>query len=820
MFKNYFKTAYRNILKDKTSSLISIMGLAIGMACCILILIHVKDELTYNKFNDNLNNIYRINWTVKTNDRTDVYTSSPIPFSKNLTAKIPGIEKLAKIFQRTGQMETDRNDKGDKTDVKRFQEQSVYFVDQEMFKIFSIPFIGGDKNTALSAPNTIVITDEMATKYFGTVNPIGKLLLYDSKVVLQVVGIVKKMPANSDLKFDFLISFETIYHVENQAFADYIKNSWTFSPCDTWVLLKEGQSAQNIEQSLIQHLIENGTPRNHKLNSVRLQPFKKVHLYASDVIGNPSTSSITYVYIFIGIAFLILLIANVNFINLSIARSINRIKEVGLRKVLGAEKKQLIIQFLCSSLLVCLVAFVLAVILTEIALPALNRLTNKQFTWRSWVTIPNFIFFSSIFFITGILAGLYPAFFITRFKTALALKGKSGDQSKRNFVQKSLLIIQFTISIILIIGAIVIFQQMQYLRNKPLGFQKQQMLVVPLFGKGATGFTDIDSSMSQHIKLFSDELSTLSKIKSVTAASEMPGQGFTRIFSIPEGLSEHDETFVSWLSVEYNFIQALNIQLVAGRNFSKNNGTDLNNGFIVNEAAVRAYGWKNPENAIGKTFIRGKKQYYKKGQIIGVIKDFDFNSLNNPMEPLLIDLNPARLTQFAISIQPDHINETIERIKQTWNKIFPERGFDYSFLDKDIDNQYKDKENFSRMIEYFALAAILLCCSGLFGLALFIALKRTKEIGIRKVLGANSFSIVVLLSADFIKLVLVAALMASPVAWWLVHSWLQGFAYHVTIAWWVFVLATFLAVLITFITISVQSIKVALANPVKSLKSD
>jgi len=821
MFKNYFKIAYRELWKDKTSAAISIAGLAVGMACCMLIVIHIKDELGYNKFNTQLSSIYRINWITNNKGVVNEDSSTPIPFSKGLTQKIPGIEKVAKVFPRSGEMEAGRDEKGQAADKKRFQEQNVYFADQDLFSIFSIPFIAGDKNTALDVPNTVVITDEMAQKYFGSENPVGKSLFYDNKVLLKVNGVVKKMPDNSDLKFDFLISFETVYQAEAPAFADFMKNDWTFTPCDTWLLLKTGQQPANIQLSLNQHLQQNGTERNHKLNTVKLQPLADVHLYAAKILGNLSNSDITYIYVFAGIAFFILLIANVNFINLSVARSVNRIKEVGVRKVLGADRKQLIIQFLTATVVTSFIAFLLAGILTTVCLPVLNHLTNKQLTSASWLTINNILLFSVVFFTTGILAGLYPAFFITRFKMTSALLGKSGDYTKRNTIQKTLLVTQFTVSIILVIGTMVIFQQMQYLRNKPLGFQKQQIVVVPIFGSGAFSYgITIDSAMRHRMNTFSDRLTAYSKIKAVTAASEMPGQGFLRGLVIPQGAYETDNIFTSWLSADYNFIQTLNMKLVAGRTFSKATGTDHLNAFIINEAAVKAYGWRTPENALGKSFIRGKQANGKKGYIIGVVKDFDFNSLNNPMEPLVIDVNAPRFTQFAISIQPDNVNETIAHIKQEWDKMFPERVFEYSFLDKNIDNQYRDKENFSRMIEYFALAAILLSCSGLFSLAFFLAIKRTKEIGIRKVLGANISTIMLLLSLDFIKLVFISAVIASPIAWSLMHNWLQSFAYRIPIQWWVFVLATFIAVLIAFITISFQSIKAALVNPVKSLRSE
>jgi putative ABC transport system permease protein len=821
MLKNYFRTAYKNFLNDKTSALISVLGLAVGMCCCMLIFIHIKDELSFNKFNTRLADIYRINWLTKDNSGENTGATTPIPFSNALTQKIPGIEKLTKLYQRSGQMESGKDEPPGKSDTKRFQEQLVFFSDPDLFSIFSIPFISGDPHTALASPNSIVITDEMARKYFGTADPLGKSLWYDNKALLRINGVVKKMPANSDLKFDFLVSFETLYSVDVPAFAEFIRNDWTFTPCETWISIRPGKNPAMVERALNLHLDQNGSPRNHKLNKVALQPLKDIHLYASQVVGNSSSSDITYIYIFAGIAFLILAIANINFINLSIARSISKIKEVGIRKVLGAEKKQLIRQFLGNSLVTSFIAFLLALMLTELALPLLNQLTGKQIAWYSVFSLPNIFLFVLIFFVTGILAGLYPAVFITRFNMILALKGKSGDQNRKNRIQKVLLVTQFAMSIVLIIGAVVIFRQLQYLRDKPLGFQKQQMLVVPIFGSGAFSYgLQIDAAMRHRMIGFSDELKTYSKIRDVTASSEMPGQGFVRGLIVPQGYSDQDNMFAPWLSVDYNFLQTLNMPLVAGRNFSKQNGTDFLNAFIINESAVRAFGWKTPEDAIGKTFVRGKLTDGKKGQIIGVVKDFDFNSLSNPMEPLVMDVNPPRFTEFAISIQPDHVSETIERIKRTWDRIFPERVFEYSFLDKDIDAQYKDKENFSRMIEYFALAAIILSCSGLFSLAFFLAVKRSKEIGIRKVLGADIARIVWLLSVDFIKLVFIASFIASPVAWWMMHNWLNGFAYHVRIEWWIFVFASLLALMLSFVTICFQSVRAALVNPIDSLRSE
>jgi len=813
---SYIKSAFRNLLRDKTNALISVTGLAIGMACCMLIGIHIRDEFSYNRFNSQINNIYRINWITKDNHGTNPNAATPVPFAKSLSGKIPEIEKIARLYQRSGEMEF--NSSGGK---KRFQEQGIYFADNDVLGIFTMNMLAGDPANALATPNSIVITDEMARKYFGQEDPLGKSLLYENKWPMKITGVVKKMPLNSDIRFDFLVAFESVFAVEPPAWADFVKNDWTFTPCETWIRLQANARTEKIDQALNRHLLENGSERNHQMNEVKLQPLSAIHLHAAEVVGNESNSDAGYLYIFAGVAALILLIANINFINLSIAQSIGRIKETGLRKVLGAGKKQIVSGFLGNTLFTSFLAFLLAISLTALALPALNLVTGKQLSWRSWLDISGLSVFAAVFFVTGIMAGLYPAIFITRFNTILALKGRSGDPGRKNRIQKILLTTQFSVSILLITATGVVYQQQEYLRNKPLGFQKQQMLVVPIFGSGAFSFgRQVDSSVRRRMNLFYDELGSYPRINAVTASSEMPGQGFLLGLIVPQGRSDKDNLFAPWLSVDYNFIRTLKMEIVAGRDFSKLKGTDHLNAFIINESAVHTFGWQNPENAIGKTFVRGKLTDGKKGQVIGVVKDFNFNTLNTPMEPLVIDVNPPRFTEFAISMGTDHLQETIEHIRKAWEKIFPERVFEYSFLDKNIDGQYKDKENFGRMTGWFAGIAILLSCSGLFSLALFMAVKRAREIGIRKVLGAGIPGIVALLSMDFVKIILLASVIAVPAGFWLMHHWLQQFAYHISMPWLVFLAAPMLALLLTFLTVGYQSVRAAWVNPVKTLRSE
>ena len=481
MIKNYLKTACRELRNDKLSSAISILGLAAGMASCILILIYVGDELSFNKFNVNIDRIYRLNWISRDNGQAAEFASTPLPLSDGLQAKMPGVEALTKLYRRAGAMTSGNT--GTSSD-KRFREQNVIFSEPDIFKIFSIYFVSGQPKEALRAPNSVVITEEMAVKYFGTIKVTGRSLTFDNKTLLTVTGVVRNMPDNSDLKFDFLVSFPTVYQVEEKNFGDFIKSDWTFTPVETWLLLKPGVLVPHLNIVLNDYLRQYGTTRNRQLNSLRLQPLMDIHLRASAIQGNASTRDILYVYIFLAIAFLILLIASVNFINLSIARSIVKIKDIGIRKVLGAEQKELIAQFLVATVLISLISFLISLLITQLALPAFNNLTGKSLRWNSWLTPSNLLLFILLFVFTGVLAGLYPAFSIARFDPILALKGKSGDHVKKNRIQKTLLITQFVISNILTIGALVIFQQLKYLREKDPGFQKREVLVVPIFGSG------------------------------------------------------------------------------------------------------------------------------------------------------------------------------------------------------------------------------------------------------------------------------------------------------------------------------------------------
>ncbi|MBS1533179.1 MAG: ABC transporter permease [Bacteroidetes bacterium] len=821
MIRNHFLAAYRNFLKDKFTGFMSLAGHAVGMACCILIWLYISDELNYNKQNVNYERIYRLNWITKIEGKKTVGATVPIVLTTDFRSKTAGVSQMGRMYPRSGEMKTGNEGAAAAGAINAFQEQNVFFADQSILDIFTIKFLSGTPAGALDKPGKAVITDEMALKYFGTINAVGKTLLYENKLPLLISGVVKKITEQSDVHFDFLISFDSLYLVEKKETGDFMRTDWTLDACYTYVLLANPQAAAATGRSLNQLLRADGTARNRLLNGLEVQPLKNMHLYSSNVDGNQSKSSITYVYLFAAAALLILVIANINFINLSVSRAVRRTMEIGMRKVLGAGKKHLVVQVISENILINLAALVVAFLLSIVALPVLNQLTQKQLAWSTLLTVSNLLIIVFFFIVVSIIAGLYPALFLSRFKPAEALKGKMGNTGKKQVIRKALLTFQFVVSMILIIGAIMIYRQIDYLQNKPLGFKKNQVIVIPIFGSGGNELSsNVDAPLRQRIILLEQRLPAYNRIKGVTAASLMPGAGFVRGLVIPEGFTENNNIFVPWISVDYNFLDVLHMPLVAGRTFSKATGTDHLRAFIINESAVRAFGWKSPEAAIGKKIIRGDAVNGKRGEIIGVIKDFNFNPLDLPMEPMIMDINVPRFSQLAVSIAPDHVNETIGVIRQNWNEIFPERVFEFNFLDKQIDSLYTSQENLSRIVEYFSVIAMILCCSGLFSLAAFLSQQRTREIAIRKILGASIPNILVLLSADFLRIILVAFAIAAPLAIVILYQWLHNFAYHVDITVWIFPLTLFGVALIAFFIVSMQSLKAALLSPVENLRNE
>ena len=825
MFGNYWKTAWRSLLRHKGATLIKLAGLSIGMACCMLILVYVDDELSYNTFHAHYADIYRVNFVKQGEGETRVMAGTPNAAGPAIEHDVPQVAAVGRLYSRGGILEVgEANGSGVVRGGgrKRFQEGNVYFADNGLFDVFSVKFVEGGPAEALTAPNSVVLTREMARKYFGEENVVGRSMLYENATSLRVTGVVEALPANSDIRFDALISFETLYHVEPKGVADFLRTNWLYNPAETYVRLRPGETAGAAGPALRALTLKYGDERVQKGYHFALQPLAEIHLHASGVEGNPSTNSITYIYIFSAIALLILLIANINFINLSNAQSLTRIAEIGVRKVSGAGSRELLIQFLGEGLLVCGIAFVLAGLLAVPGLGLLNAVTGKELAAGVLLRGGLVLVFLVLLVGSGLLAGIYPAVFITRMRLTSLLKGKPGEGvAGGRRVRQSLIVTQFSIAILLIVGAMVIQRQLVYLRNKPLGFDKEQLVVLPLFGKNPSAISSgVDGPLRARMNAFENDLRTKPAIRAVSLSSALPGDFFVLGLVIPEGHTERDNIFIPWASVDYDFVPAIGAPIVAGRDFSKATGTDHLQAFIINESAVRTFGWKDADDAIGKAIIRGGEQDGKKGHVIGVIRDFNFGRLDRPQQPLIMDVNVPRFTEFAIRIRPEGTPGTLETIRQLWDRYFPERVFEYSFLDSNIDGLYKAQENLSRLVRYFALIAIFISCTGLFSLASFVAAQRTREIGIRKVLGAGVMGLVLLLFRDFLRLVVVALLISTPLAWWMMNKWLHDFAYRIPLSWWIFVVAGILAVVISFLTVGVQGLRAARVSPIKSLRNE
>jgi putative ABC transport system permease protein len=816
MIKNYFWVALRNLKRSKVISSINILGLALGMTCCFLILLFVRDELSYDRFHQKIDRIYRVNYFPKFAGLPKGLSYLSLAASPLLKGYFPEIETSARLFQRNATLQES---------TKKYDEPLFFFVDSTLLNIFSFQFLEGNPQSALTKTFTVVLSRRTAKKYFGNSPALGKSIDLDGQYPLIVSGVVEDLPDNSHIHIDLMSNYETMFATISQEAKDNLPSNWIISHSLTYVLLKPFQDPEKVNARFPQFLINYAPKEFSKDIEYRLQAVKDIHLRSDLLSEVEPVGSITYIYIFLGIAAITLLIAGINFVNFSTARSLRRAKEVGMRKVLGAEKKQLIFQFLGESMLMSMVAFLLSLILVILFLPVFNELTQKKFSSQSIFSDgPLLIVFTLIFVLAGLLSGLYPALFISGFSTSETLKSDfSSNKSRGGILRQALLIFQFSASVALMIGALVVFRQLQFIRGQELGYQKDHVLIIPYAASNSnTLFNGPDDSLYNRLQTFRQLILQNPQIMAVTLSDVRPNLGVLRRGVVPEGFTAKDRIFAINMKVDYHFLPAYAMHLVAGRNFSESFGSDKTAGFIVNETAVQRYHWKSPADAIGKriSIIGNRGNVLKQGVIIGVIKDFHAESLYQPIDALLMDVDFARLTTFSIKISPNNPGSTIAYLEKTWNSYFPQKSFNYNYLDKTINDQYQKEQRLGKIIEDFAALAVFISCLGLFGLIALVAQQRTKEIGIRKILGASVPGIVILLSRDFLKLVLLAIVIASPIAWWTMNNWLKAFAYRTPISWWIFFVAGLMAIVIAIFTISFQSLKAALTNPTKSLKTN
>jgi putative ABC transport system permease protein len=806
MFRNYFLIAGRNIMKNKIFSFINIFGLALGLTCCMLIASFLYDELSFDRYPLLAKQIYRVGLHVTGNGEVVEYPGVDIAVGKGIKDAFPEVESFTRInsaatgFVRFGDIE--------------FKEQHLAFVDPNLFRNFSIPLLAGQDNMALSAPNTVVITKAFAKKYFGNEQPIGKILNFTSQGLFKVTGLIDKIPDNSHFHFDAFLSLATI---EPRLYPTWSNVGWY-----TYLVLNKNADPKKLEARLpelvavhvvpeIQH--DMGVSLAEAQKSINnfiffLQPLQDIHLHANSKYELESNGDIHYIYIFGALAFFILLLAGINFTNLSTAGSASRSKEVGIRKVMGSLKIQLVSQFLGESILLSCFAALLAFFLVSILLPYFNQLSGKHITLQFFLHFWFILGLLGLVLLVGVLAGIYPAFFLSSVKTIPVLKGIVSEQpAKRGRFRQGLVVFQFAISTSLIIATIIVYQQLNFMQSKKLGYDKEQVLVIQ------------DSRMlGSHEEAFRQQLLKDSSVLRASISWSLPASadmGGTEIFG--KGMAQQGnskEIHTNIYNIDVDYLATLGIRLKSGRNFSPSFPTD-SFGILINEAAVRELGWTG-QDPLGKTIVRSGRKEYK---VLGIVEDFHYASAKQAIAPLIMMLG-NNSGSIIVKVRASNIPQFLTDLKNQWADFNTGGPLAFYFLDDHFAALYASEHKTGQIFTNFAIIAILVASLGLFGLSALSAIQRTKEIGIRKVLGASVQQVLYLLSREFMLIILVALLIAVPVTWWLMHRWLEDFAYRIRIPLWIFALAGLISIFVALLTVSFQSIRAAIANPVKSLRSE
>lgn len=798
MIRSYFKTAIRNLWRNKVFSLINIFGLAFGLCCCLMMILFISNELRYDDFNKNAPSIYRVAFS--NYFKQGAYATTPLPVGPALKEQLPEIKSFTRIASTgTNLMKYNGNE----------YFEPITYADADMFKIFSFPLKEGDPNTALKDPNSIVISEQMAKKYFGNEDPLNKLIKIGSTGALnsRVTGVFKTLPQNSQLQFSCLISFSTMYKL------GYTTNLWQQMPENyTYLLLNHPADAKKISAKLpafIQPRYGNELSKDAVYN-LMLQPLTDIHLRSKLQSELPGSGDISYIYLFGAIAVIILLIASINFINFAAANAIKRAKEIGVRKVIGARRIQLIRQFLSESFITYMAGSLVALLLAQLLLPVFNFISGKSFAFNDifQVSIGGGLLLLGI--VAGTIAGLFPAWSISRLSSVEALKGNMGNSGRKVVIRKALVTVQFAASMALMVASAIVFQQMKYIREQGSLKQKEQVIVFP-----------INRNLVARYEALKNQLAANRDIVSVTGSTNVPG--FTGD-SWPVRLTENSEPMQTENYVaDDNFFKTMNFTIVAGRELDAKNAIDVKEGFVLNETAVHTLGFKNIQDAIGKTILWGGDKEKKHGRITGIVKDFHFTSLHQKISPALVQFayyDWMTYNYLLVKLRAGDLNTMIEFVKKTVASFDANWLVDYKFFDENFQKLHKKDEQQGQVFSAFALIALFISSLGLFGLTIYATQQRIKEIGIRKVLGSSVTGIVNLLSKDFIKLIVIAAVIAFPVSWWAMNRWLEDFAYRIHIDALIFLEVGVSTVLLAMLTVSFQAIKAGMANPVKSLRTE
>jgi putative ABC transport system permease protein len=806
MLRNYLKVALRNLWKSKGFTAINIIGLASGLGVCLLIVLYVTDELSYDRYNVNADRIYRLDADIYFNNTQFTASISPKPLALTLAKECPQVEQMCRInFQ---------NDILIKKGPDWIRDHHIAFADSTFFKVFTVPMVTGDPNTALDEPNSVVIDESAAKRYFNGTDVIGKILEMENKTLCKVTGVMKDFPRQSHFHLSFIRPVRASYQGDND---QWLSNNW-----HSYILVRPDvnraflQSRVNatVDKYLgiqLQQMLHTSIADMNKAGAhfiYHLMPLEDIHLHSNKSYEMEPNGNISYIYIFSFIAILILVIACVNFMNLSTARSANRAKEVGIRKVAGSTKAHLITQFLTESVLLSLFSLLLALAIALGLLPMFNQLAGKELHAGSLFSVRFLSLLVVLVFLVGCLAGSYPAFYLSSFQPIMVLKGKIASGFKGSLLRSILVVVQFVISIVLIVSTIVIYNQLNFIRNREVGFDRDQVLIIH------NAYLAGDP-----VKTFRKELTRMTDVADATLSGDLPTQGSgydQEGWFRTANMDTKGAVVLTNLFVDEHYVPTLGMKIVQGRNFSIDFPTD-STGILLNESAVQLLGWKDPINHL---FYRpGDSMKSVAYHVVGVIKDFNFSSMHDKVGPLVMNMGDNR-GSLAVRLRGGNIFATEGQIETKWKAMANGVPFSYTFMDDDFNRLYESEKQTGQLFISFAVFAILIACLGLLGLVTYAAEQRTKEIGIRKVLGASISGIVGLLSKDFALLIGIAAIIAFPIAWWAMYKWLQTFAYRTGIAWWIFLVAGFAALGIALLTVSIQTIRAAVANPVKSLRSE
>ncbi len=813
MLQNYFKIAFRNLLRHKVFSFINLLGLTIGLTCCLLIALFILDELSYDQYHEKADRIYRVTRSFLEKDGSVQLHLGHVapPFGPLIKEDFKEVEEVVRLLQNTLNF---------RYEDKEFTEQNVFMAEENLFKVFTIPVLKGNPDKALVDPFTVMLSDEMAEKYFGNEDPMDKTMQVDGRLTAKVSGVFKKFPSNAHFHPDFLVSFSTLRD-PNIYGEEGLRTNWGNNSFSTYLLLPKDYDPKKLETQfpafIDRHMNRRMTPEGQaptnpsSFTKLFLNKMTDIHLHSHLDSEIEPNGDIKRVYIFGAIALLILLIACINYMNLSTARSATRAKEIGIRKVAGAQQGELMRQFLSESLLMTLLAMVLAVGLTWLLLPLLESLTGKDLTIQSIFNGQFAMLAVGVTALVGLLSGIYPALFMSSFQPIAVLKGVFKAGGGNVSLRKVLVIGQFCISIILISCTGIVFQQLKYMQNKSLGFDKEHVLTLPYY-----------NSIGEKWEAFRNELLSNSTIKDAGRSLLVPSNRLlnsngTAKVQMGDSLMNSSETLYM-VYADPDFFPTYGISFAAGRNFSRDFKTDDSTAFIINETAMHMIGWQNPADGIDKPFEYGGR----KGRLVGIVKDFNFESLHERISPIVFFIPDGGNSYSNISIKVDgkNVQNALSHIQKTWQQFLPEFPYQYNFVDERFGQLYETEQRQGRLFTIFSGIAIFIACLGLFGLAAFATSQRVKEIGVRKVLGASVGNIVTLISKDFLWLVLIAAVIAVPVAWYAMSTWLEDFAYRINLPWWMFALAGFIALLVALGTVSFQAVRAAVANPVKSLRSE